>query len=87
MFFLWCTPKKIKITINKVKIPFVTGSLKLNTYDLIILANNHPKYVEILENTPAIKENKTKSNKTIFDPWCLLNKDLITKMNWKYISL
>ena len=25
--------------------------------------------------------------KIIFDPWCLLNQDLILKQNWTYISL
>ena len=68
-------------------ISFVKNLSKLNKYDLIILANNHPKYVEVIESEKGIKFNYKNENKSIFDPWCLLNQDLIQKLNWKYISL
>ena len=79
--------KDIKSVNPKLGISFVKNLSKLNKYDLIILANNHPKYVEVIESEKGIKFNYKNENKSIFDPWCLLNQDLIQKLNWKYISL
>lgn len=78
--------KEIVLNNKKLEIKFVKNLNILNNFDLIILANNHPKYVEIIEGEKGIKFNK-KSKKIIFDPWCLLNQDLILKQNWTYISL
>jgi len=77
---------EIKLNYSKLDIKFVKNLKQINQFDLIILANNHPKYVEIIEGEKGIKYNKNK-NKIIFDPWCLLNEDLIQKQNWKYINL
>ena len=79
--------KDIKLNYSNLNISFVNNLKKLNNYDLIVLANNHPKYVEIIESENGIKFNHKNENKIIFDPWCLLNQDLIKKLNWKYISL
>ncbi len=79
--------KDIKLVYSNLDISFTENLRKINNYDLIILANNHPKYVEIIEGEKGIKLNNKNENKFIFDPWCLLNQDLIQKLNWKYISL
>lgn len=79
--------KNIQKVYEKLPIKFVKNLRKINDYDLIILANNHPNYVEIIEGEYGIGLNKKKYNKCIFDPWCLLNKELIQKFNWKYLSL
>ena len=79
--------KNIKSVYSNLNISFINNLKKINNFDLIILANNHPKYVEIIEGEKGIKFNHKNENKTIFDPWCLLNQDLIQKLNWKYISL
>ena len=79
--------KEIRLSKTKINLKFIKNLKKINDYDLIILSNNHPKYVEIIEGEYGIKFNKTKQNKLIFDPWYLLNKDLIQKLNWKYLSL
>ncbi len=78
--------KEILLSNSKLSISFVKNLKKINKFDLIILANNHPKYVEIIEGDRGIKYNKS-AKKFIFDPWCLLNQDLIQKLNWIYISL
>ena len=78
--------REIKLNNKKLKIKFVKNLNILNKFDLIILANNHPKYVQIIESEKGIKFNK-EGKKIIFDPWCLLNQDLIQKQNWTYISL
>ena len=78
--------REIKLNNKKLEIKFVKNLNILNNFDLIILANNHPKYVQIIESEKGIKFNK-KSKKIIFDPLCLLNQDLILKQNWTYISL
>ena len=77
---------EIKLNYSKLNIKFVKTLKEINQFDLIILANNHPKYVDIIEGEKGIKYNKDK-NKIIFDPWCLLNEDLIQKQNWTYINL
>ena len=79
--------KEMKLNKKNLKIKFIKNLKRINDYDLIILANNHPKYVETIEGDLGIKFNKTKQKKLIFDPWYLLNKDLIQKLNWKYLSL
>ena len=77
---------EIKLNYSKLKLKFVKNLKRINQFDLIILANNHPIYVDIIEGEKGIKYNKNK-NKIIFDPWCLLNQDLIKKQNWTYINL
>ena len=72
---------EIKLNYSKLKLKFVKNLKGINQFDLIILANNHPIYVDIIEGEKGIKYNKNK-NKIIFDPWCLLNQDLIKKQNW-----
>ena len=79
--------KNIKSVYSNLDISFINNLKKINNFDLIILANNHPKYVEVIEGEKGIKFNHRNENKIIFDPWCLLNQDLIQKLNWKYISL
>ena len=78
--------REIRFNNKKLEIKFDKNLNTLNNFDLIILANNHPEYVQIIESEKGIKFNK-KGKKIIFDPWCLLNQDLILKQNWTYISL
>ena len=40
--------KNIKSVYSNLDISFI-NNLKINNFDLIILANNHPKYVEVIE--------------------------------------
>lgn len=79
--------KEIKNSYNNLGISFVNDFKKINDFDLVILANNHPKYIEIIEGDKGIKFNKRNKEKFIYDPWCLLNQDLIKELNWKYIGL
>ncbi len=79
--------KDIKSAYSNLDISFIKNLKKINQFDLIILANNHPKYVEVIEGEKGIKFNNKNEVKFIFDPWCVLNQDLIQKLNWKYISL
>ena len=44
-----------------------TKIIKIVHFDLIILANNHPKYVEVIEGEKGIKFNHRNDNKIIFD--------------------
>ncbi len=79
--------KDIKSAYSNLEISFIKNLKKINEFDLIILANNHPRYIEVIEGEKGIKFNNKNEKKFIFDPWCVLNQDLIQKLNWKYISL
>ena len=41
--------KNIKSVYSNLDISFINNLKKINNFDLIILANNHPKYVEVIE--------------------------------------
>ena len=72
---------------KKNKTLFNKNPSNLNSFDLIIIANFHQKYADLIEGEKGIKFNRFKHDKVIFDPWCMLNEDLIKKLNWKYINL
>ena len=42
--------REIRFNNKKLEIKFVKNFNYLNNFDLIILANNHPEYVQIIES-------------------------------------
>ena len=57
----------------------------LNAYDLIVLVNNNPYYLHLLEKN--LKMNNSKSKKFLFDCWNMVDKNYVKNLNWEYHNI
>jgi UDP-N-acetyl-D-mannosaminuronic acid dehydrogenase len=74
-----------KIDFKNIKIKTISKIKNINDYELIILSNNNPKYVSIIEN--YLKYNSKKIKKKIFDCCDMLNQEFIKNLNWEYYKI
>jgi UDP-N-acetyl-D-mannosaminuronic acid dehydrogenase len=71
---------------NKQIKNFLFDSKKIKNFDLIIIANNNPKYGNlIVDNLPKIK-SKNKS-KLIYDCWNTLDKEVCKSSGYEYYTI
>ena len=76
-----------KILLNKTELkPVILSKVKnLNTFDVIILINNHNYYQDQIKK--YLKKNNSNSKKLVFDVWNLLNQSYIESQNWIYQNI
>ena len=74
---------KKQIKIKNLKI--LNENFNVNKYDFIIIVNDHPKFINIIEN--KLKENRSGGKKYIFDTWNNINKSFIKNLNWEYLNI
>ena len=76
-----------KILLNKTELkPAILSKVRnLNTFDVIILINNHNYYQDQIKK--YLKKNNSNSKKLIFDVWNLLSQSYIESQNWIYQNI
>ena len=58
----------------------ITLNPNLNSYDLVIIINNHAHYKDLF--CKNIKLNKKNKLKVLFDPWNIVEKKICDDLNW-----
>ena len=56
-----------------------------NIYDLIVIVNNNPYYLNLLENN--LKVNNSKNKKFLFDCWNMVDENYVKNLNWEYHNI
>ena len=71
---------------NKQIKNFLFDSNKIKNFDLIIIANNNPKYGDLIVNNLSKIESKNKS-KLIYDCWNTLDEEVCKSSGYKYYTI
>ena len=74
--------KKINFKHSKI---LTNNSKLMNKADVIVIANFHPDYSKIIQE--SLKYNHNKDYKLIFDCWSLLDSQSIENLNWNYKNI
>ena len=57
----------------------------INIYDLIVIVNNNPYYLNLLENN--LEVNNSKHKKFLFDCWNMVDENYVKNLNWEYHNI
>ena len=77
--------KILKKQIKIKNLEILNENFDVNIYDFIIIVNDHPKFINIIEN--KLKENVSGKKKYIFDSWNNINKSFVRNLNWEYLNI
>ena len=76
---------RLKNILKNNKIKILSNKFDINSFEMIIIVNDHPNFYTVIEN--KLKKNRSKKNKYIIDTWNKLDLDFVKNLNWHYIKI